>query len=269
MPALKIASRRLRLFFALAFGLSWLFWIPTALLGEDVTSTIWGIPYMLGGFGPSVAGIIIVYSGNGREVRRDFWKRVVDFRRISTRWYLFILLAFPVLFAASFWLSSLMGNPLPEFETLAQIAANPLMLVGIVLIGLLAGPLSEELGWRGVALDRLQARWSPFASSLILAAFWGVWHLPLFFVHGTTQYEWGPGTLSFWLFTIATVPLSILLTWVYNHNERSILAAVLVHFMYNFTFGLIYPFSVTVYLIQVALLFVTAASVLLILGFRE
>jgi hypothetical protein len=37
-----------------------------------------------------------------------------------------------------------------------------------------------------------------------------------------------------------------LLTWVYNCNGRSILAATLPHFKYNFTEGLVYPFSMTV-----------------------
>jgi membrane protease YdiL (CAAX protease family) len=56
----------------------------------------------------------------------------------------------------------------------------------------------------------------------------------------------GFGTLAFWLFFIGIVPLTILLTWVYNCNGRSIVAATLPHFKYNFTEGLVYPFSMTV-----------------------
>jgi membrane protease YdiL (CAAX protease family) len=101
------------------------------------------------------------------------------------------------------------------------------MVVGMVVIGIITGPSSEELGWRGFALERLQSRWLPLVSGLILAPLWWGWHLPLFFVSGTTQYAWGFGTPSFWLFLMGIVPLSILLTWVYNHDGRSILAAVL------------------------------------------
>lgn len=251
-------------FFALTYGLSWLFWIPAALSGRDVTTTNWLIPYMLGGFGPSVAGIIMVYRSRGRKERRDFWRRVVDFKRISARWYLFTLLIFPALFTLSFTLDRLCGNPLPEFKTMTQIAANPLALVGMVVIGIIAGPLSEELGWRGFALDRLQARWSPLLSSLILAPFWWAWHLPLFFMRGTTQYEWGVGTLAFWLFLAGTVPLSILLTWAYNRNDGSILAAVLVHFMYNFTLGLVSPLPTTVHIFHVVLFYLIAAGLVLV-----
>jgi membrane protease YdiL (CAAX protease family) len=245
-------------FFALAYALSWVFWVPAALFGRDFTSTAWGIPYILGGFGPSVAGIIMVARSAAKEEQRDFWRRVVDFGRISAGWYLFIALIFPALFALSVLLTSLLGGPVPDFDTLTQIAANPLMLVGMMVIGIIGGPLSEELGWRGFALERLQKRRSPLAASLILAPFWWAWHLPLFFMTGTTQYAWGFGTPAFWLFLVGIVPLSVLLTWAYNCNNRSILAAVLLHFTYNFTLSLVYPFSVTVNVLQVSLLLTTA-----------
>jgi membrane protease YdiL (CAAX protease family) len=248
-------------FFALTYALSWVFWVPAALFGRDFTSTAWGIPYILGGFGPSVAGIIMVYRSAAKEERRDFWRRVVDFGRISAGWYLFIALIFPALFALSVLLTSLFDRPVPDFETLAQVAATPMILVGMVVIGIIAGPLSEELGWRGFALERLQNRRSPLASSLILAPFWWAWHLPLFFMSGTTQYKWGFGTPAFWLFLVGIVPLSVLLTWAYNRNNRSILAAILLHFTYNFTLSLVYPFSFTVNLLQVSLLLATAIGV--------
>jgi membrane protease YdiL (CAAX protease family) len=259
----KFPSKRLLVFFALTYGLSWLFWVPVALSGQDVTTTVWLIPYVLGGFGPSVAGIIMVYRSRDEEVRRDFWKRVVDFRRISVGWYLFVLTVFPVSISISILLNHLFGNPLPDLDMLKQVVANPLMLVAMAATGIITGPLSEELGWRGYALDRLQARWSPLVSSLILASFWWGWHLPLFSMRGTTQYAWGFATPSFWLFLIGTVPLSILLTWVYNHNKKSILAAVLFHFAHNFTLGLVHPFSTTVNLLQVILLFATAMGIVL------
>ena len=234
-------NKRFLLFIVLTYIISWLFWIPVALSGQDVNETILLIPFVLGGFGPSIAGIIMVYRNRDKKGRRDFWKSIVDLKRISTKWYLFIFLIFPASFAILFGINSLHGNPLPEFKRMAQIGSNPLFLIGIVITGILTGPLSEELGWRGFALDRLQARWSPLISSLILAPFWWAWHLPLFFIQDTTQYKWGVGTLDFWLFMIAIVPLTILLTWVYNHNNKSILAAIFLHFMYNFTLGMVSP----------------------------
>jgi membrane protease YdiL (CAAX protease family) len=60
------------------------------------------------------------------------------------------------------------------------------------------------------------------------------------------------------------MPLSVLMTWVYNKNDRSILAVILLHFTYNFTPGLLYPFSAEVFLYQVVLLFMVAVGVVTI-----
>ena len=261
-----VSGRSLRDFCALAFGLSWLFWIPVALSGQHAASTVWAIPYLLGGFGPSVAGIIMTCRNAGRARCRAFWSRVVGFGRISLGWYLFIVLVFPATFGLSILLSVLLGQPPAGFLQVGRIAANPLALIGIVIIGIVAGPLSEELGWRGYALDWLQARWNPIIASLILGLIWWAWHLPLFFIVGTTHYTWGLGTAEFWLFLVGVVPLSVLMTWVYNANERSILAAILLHFTYNFTLGLAYPLPAQTLSIQVVLMFVVAAGV--VLGIR-
>jgi len=205
----------------------------------------------------------MVYRTQDRGARRDFWRRVVGFHRISTPWYLLIFFIFPVVLAIGFLLYSVLGNPLPEFETLAQIASNPASLMGLVIIGIVGGALSEELGWRGFAMDMLHDRWPPLKSSLLIAPFWFGWHLPLFFMEGTTQSAWGIGTLSFWLFVVTIVPLSILFTWAYAQNRRSILAPILLHFAYNFTLSLVYPLPRTVNLLHTTGLLIAAAAVVL------
>jgi membrane protease YdiL (CAAX protease family) len=66
------------------------------------------------------------------------------------------------------------------------------------------------------------------------------------------------------LFTIGIVPLSILHTWAYNRNGQSILAAILVHFAYNFVLGLVHPFSATTYLWHVVTMSIAALAVVLV-----
>jgi membrane protease YdiL (CAAX protease family) len=219
---------------------------------------------MLGGFGPSVAAIILIYRSQGRERRRSFWNRVLSFKRISAGWYLFIVLIFPLLFGLSFLIDQALGYPQPAFPTLGAIKENPISLLGLVILGIITGPISEELGWRGFALDRFQPRCGPGMATLIIGLFWGLWHLPLFFIQGTTQYRWGFGSLRFWLFLLASFPLSAIFTWVANHNNRSILSAILLHFTYNFTLNLIYPFPARIFVYETGMLFVTAIGMMLI-----
>jgi len=228
-------------FFALAFILSWLFWIPAAVLSQRETSFPLEILFLLGGFGPSTAGVVMVYRTQGRQGRLDFLRRTFSFRRIGAPWYAFILLVFPLLTAASIGIEILLKREAPFFPDLVALVAEPQLLLWLPVFALqvtLLGPLSEKLGWRGYALDALQARWSALLSSVALGLLWSLWHLPLFFIRDAASfyYEWGFGTTLFWLFILRMTLLSIPITWVYNNNQRSILSAVLLHFAYNFTF---------------------------------
>ncbi len=87
----------------------------------------------------------------------------------------------------------------------ASLFLRRLMLLLPLLI---LGPLSEELGW-GYALDRLQTRWDALTSSLILGVIWSLWHLPLFYIVGTSQYLYDT---SFLRFMLGTTTISILYT---------------------------------------------------------
>jgi membrane protease YdiL (CAAX protease family) len=99
------------------------------------------------------------------------------------------------------------------------------------------GPIPEELGWRGYALDRLQRKWNALASSLVLGVIWAVWHLPIFFIRGTLLSEVVPlWSTQFWVsMGPGILALAVVMTWIYNNTQRSILGAILFHFMMNFT----------------------------------
>jgi uncharacterized protein len=261
--------RNFWVFIFLAFGLSFIFWIPAALMQREFTYPPVLILFFLGGFGPSIAGIILTHREQNSAGRAEFWRRVFDFKRISLPWYLVIFLLFPFVFGIGVLGDFLTGGPVPQPEVLPQIFAQPLLLIPIILLGLLLGPISEELGWRGYALDKLQFQWSPLSASLFLAIFWWAWHLPLFFVHGTTQALMGIGSLKFWFYMISIFPLSVLMTWVYNHNARSILAAILLHFTYNFTASMFHPLSTNAELYKTILLFLGVGIIVAMTGIRN
>lgn len=223
------------LYFALAFGWSWLFWVPAALSGQNVMRFPVVTLLVLGGLGPPLAGILLMYLEQDSEGRRDYWRRVVDFKRISPAWWAVILLFAPVRSLLAIIVGLLAGEPLPAFDTALGLLSEPLSIVPFVVYTLLYGPLPEELGWRGYALGRLQEKWSALASSLVLGVMWGLWHLPMFFMEGTYQQaELSVGSMRFWLnFCVSIVALTILMTWVYNNTRRSILSAILIHFMGN------------------------------------
>ena len=54
------------------------------------------------------------------------------------------------------------------------------MIPTILWAGLFAGPLGEELGWRGFLLPEFQKRFPNLKSAIIIGIVWFIWHIPLF-----------------------------------------------------------------------------------------
>ncbi len=226
----------------MALGISWFFWMWIILLDWSV----WTFPAIvfgaLGLFGPAFAEIILISRTHEKEDWRDYWHRVFDIRRIGKRWHLVIWLTFPVLNAVSLLLSTYSGSHLPAFETAKNLLSEPWRILPYAIFILFFGPLPEELGWRGYALDGLQARFNALVSSLILGAIWALWHVPLFFMKGTFQHDQLRfDSLNFCTFIFGTVIISILFTWIYNNTNRSTLSAILFHFVINFSGELFSP----------------------------
>jgi len=132
---------------------------------------------------------------------------------------------------AALWLlgvavSRALGLPVPEREY--PVAAARIGIVAAIaldfLYNVMPNALSEEVGWRGFALPRLQARHSPLVASVVLAAFWAVWHAPAYF--GGFAAQSVEDTIVEWLFLL---PVSIVFTWLYNRAQGSLLVTALLH----------------------------------------
>ncbi|HDR7636938.1 MULTISPECIES: CPBP family intramembrane glutamic endopeptidase [Bacillus] len=99
----------------------------------------------------------------------------------------------------------------------------------------LAGPLGEELGWRGFAQIELQKRHSPLKASLIIGFWWGMWHLPIWFTTGFV----GMDLIKYILFfMISIISIKIVMTAFYNLNQNLIIP-IIIHQFFNFFIGII------------------------------
>lgn len=224
------------LYFIFTVGWSWLCWIPAALLGISI-STAPGLVFgLLGVIGPMVGGIAFTYLTGDSERRKDYWRRIIDVKRISARWWLVIIFFVPVLMSLAAGMDLLLGGSVEPFKkAIAPFLASPLSIIPTALFVMFIGPFPEELGWRGYVLDRLQEKMNALASSLALGAVWAIWHFPLFFIKDTYQYNQGAWSEWFWLFFLGIVPLSVVFAWIFNNTGRSTLAIILFHFNVVFT----------------------------------
>lgn len=218
-------------FAALTLGLSYLvFWGPIALAGvptisfvANIRGPVWAIVlFLLGGFVPSVVAILLTGLFEGREGVRRLLRRSLQFN-LGWRWYLASILVVALGAAGQILINRLLGNP---FNLSLYLSQLPSFIPLIIL-----GPLSEEYGWRGYLLVKLQQRWNALSSSLIVGIVWGLWHLPLFFMVGTSQHELH---LPFVVFLVGTIAVSVLMTWVNNNTRNSIWAAIFLHWLYTY-----------------------------------
>ena len=235
-PSTPISARFPWLFFGLTYGLSWAIWVPYLLSGKTVDSPVPAL--IIACSVPSLVGILLTHLTSDKADRNDFWKRVVSFKLIGLRWFAVIIGLFPFLLVLGLLADNLFGGALPPLRGAVQTLTRPAALMLFIGANIIGGPLGEEFGWRGFALDRLQNKWNALVASLVLGIIWAAWHLPLFFIKGTPQQGMGFGTFLFWLWSLQVVSLSVFTTWVYNNTHRSILSAVFMHFMFNSTYGI-------------------------------
>lgn len=212
----------------ITFLLTWLFWCllyasSKGIINPSIHSNYLMRFILLGGCMPSV--LAIIYAGLTNETG-EFKKllRKITIWKINPLWYVFSIF-FP---AAIYYAPAIISNIFGNYYTL-HLRFHPYYLLLLFGGQLLGGPLNEEFGWRGFVLPRLQRRFNPLISSIILGIIHGLWHLPLFFIPGVGQYK-----NSFIQFLIICICVSIYYTWMYNRTKGSLITVCLFHAGYNF-----------------------------------
>lgn len=151
----------------------------------------------------------------------------------------------------------------------ADLARAPEVLAGFgggllfVVLFLITGPIAEEFGWRGFVQPRLRLRWTPVRTAVVLGSVWALWHVPLYFLPGTGQYETGLFTVGGLIFMITCIPLSLLYLFVTERLGGKVWAAILIHFAGN-AIGAFFPSEDPVVLVAQLLITVALAAVVLL-----
>lgn len=229
-----MSTKYLVLFFVLTLAWTWICGFIPVLLG--ITGTGLGtFIFYFGGGAPSVTALFLVFLTYPKDKKKDYFIRCFSVRRAGWKWPLITALIFTILSAISIAVGvGLLGFEMPTMDYIKAIAANPLNILLVLLLSLISGPLNEEFGWRGYALDRLLVRFGFLKGSLVLGFIWAIWHLPWYFTPGQAQYNLLQDSLFHALMFIPSVMmLSVFVSFVYVKTGRSILAGALVHMLSN------------------------------------
>jgi len=213
--------------------------------------------FFAGIYGP-FGSFSLTFLNEGMEGVKNLGRRFWNLK-MAKLWLLISFALFPILYGASFIIGFLLEGTVPVLVWLS----DPSLLLSMVVISFFGAGFAEEFGWRGYALERLQAKWNALISSLILGMIWAFWHFPLWYIEGDVH-QISP----FFLFALTIVFLSILFTWVYNNAEGSILVVVVLHTTYNVMskLGLLSPMAGVIYII---LFFGLALVVIPVFGYKK
>ncbi len=181
---------------------------------------------LLIGYGFVVASLIMTGIISGWTGIRALLRQFLVWR-VGLPWYGVVLFGFALVDLAAIALHVLLGGAVPDFtQPFARQLVGPSfnLWVALPLFFLIQVFLNgEEIGWRGYALPKLQARHGALSASLIIGVIWAFWHVPKFLTAGSAQ------DYSFWLYLLDTIAKAILFTWVYNNTKSSLLLITLFH----------------------------------------
>ena len=193
--------KRLRKFLIITFAITGIAWgalaFFTTLSLISFTHPIGTMLHITGGFGPTIAALLVLEE-------RFTCKAAVRFvfkykRKTMVHFWTLVAMAIAVIGISSMELNS----ALPWYFI-------PVVFLQAVLI--YGG--EEELGWRGIMQPILEKKLPFPIATVITGTVWGIWHIPLWFVEGSSQQN-----MAFPFFLIPGVLLSFFLAALYKKTQ--------------------------------------------------
>ena len=212
----------LPLYFALTYLVAWVLWFAaTAIVGSAEGASQFF--YLPGTFAPGLVAIALTAWNEGAKGVHALLAPLLKWE-VAGKWYLFALT-----YMAGIKLSVALLHRATLGEWPAFGETNVVLLLAATLASTLTfAQAGEEVGWRGYALPRMMPRFGLGLSSVLLGVIWAAWHLPLFFIPGTSTTG-----QSFPLYLGQVTALSVAFAWVWWRTGRSLFVLMFFHAAVN------------------------------------
>lgn len=203
-------------FILLTVGITWILWW-SIVIANKYNYLKYGTPvmmflYIIGGNTKPIVSIILLLKSK-QITGKELIKKIFDFKQSL---YLYFIVFISL--AISYIIPILMGTSYFVAPIYLAILSIPVMIIG--------GGL-EEIGWRMILQPNLENKMNFTFATLLTGVIWSLWHLPLFFMKGTNQFNW-----SFGAFAITVIGISFILAAIYKISN-SIYLCILFHTIWN------------------------------------
>lgn len=216
-------------FFLVTFILSWVLWAPlvlVSLMEIPVTDKLWPIirftGIMLGAFGPLAGALFDLRRTKGKGYVRKYLNSFTDFK-LGWKAYIYPIL----IFGGSTFIAWLFPEFLGE-KRLSMLLPSIWVYLPCLLFMIFLGGGQEEFGWRGYALPILENKFGIWIANIILGVIWAFWHLPLWFITGTSQTY-----MNFGGFALLMTGYSFILSWIRRISGNKPFSGVYAHGLAN------------------------------------
>lgn len=220
-------------YFTLTFLITFALWAAGAYFSyQEEHYGVSRLLLLIGLLTPFLISLVFIFTSKSAEVKKDFVNRLFNIRLMRLSMLPAFLFLMPLVVLASIGISLLFGGSTAQFQVAEELSFS-IAAVPALLILILAATF-EELGWRGYAFDSLQSRFNYFKASLIFGILWSLWHFPLIFVNNSYQYEILHENIWYAVnFFVSIIPMGIIISWICIKNRKSVIAAILFHFIIN------------------------------------
>ncbi len=217
-------------FYLTVFAFTWGFWILALIF---VNKPLMFLFMLLGLLAPATVAVVTILTSGNRMLKEDLKRKITGCYRVKPLYLLLSVLIFGAGVFISIGLSVLFGGSPEQFSITGDFSFS---IAGTsAMLTIFLASVIEELGWRGYGEDAVGQYHNWFKESIIFAAIWACWHIPLFWIPGTYHFglkELGP--LYMINFLVSTLPIDFIQTWLYVKNRRSMLATIFFHLFINF-----------------------------------
>jgi CAAX protease family protein len=214
-------------YFFLAYAIKYILLIPVTLAAWGVISGDWSPAFVLATFGPFAAGITMIYLLQGKAGVSRLRGPLRQWR-VGWKMLLFILAGIPALV--------MLGIIIQPGALAGFLGFSPVLLVSYpityVAVWFGGGGLNEEVGWRGFALPRMQSRYGPLWTALLLGIVHCFWHFEEFLTPaqgGGPGTGWTPFITNLPIFLLLVLSVTVIINWVFNRTRGSLFAAISAH----------------------------------------
>ena len=204
-------------FLIITFAIMAVFWGGCALSSQIFNLTINNIflriMHIIGGFSPTIASYISLKRNNKVENLKEWFKKIFDIKHNILTYVLVIL------FVLIYYI---LGCTINGFEF-----GTPIFMLIVILPMMLLYGGNEEVGWRMILQPELEKKYGFNVATIFTAIIWWLWHLPIFFIKGTSN-----ANMNYFLFAIMCLTLCYALATI-RKVSKGVFPCILTHCLIN------------------------------------